>query len=275
MPPTKGGGMEIFMKNNFLSVEDICKFLNYPFRIELYDRVSSTNSLLRDKAKNGILEDTVIIATEQTNGRGRMGKSFFSPANSGLYISILLRPDFLANEALFLTTAAAVATAKAIEDVSDKKALIKWVNDIYIDNKKVCGILTEGDFNIKTNKLNYVIVGIGINLCPPKDDFPTGLSNIATTIFKSFDECGNKQNLLVSNLLNYFMDYYHSFHDKAYFDEYVKRSMILGKNISVISNKCVKNALALDINKDCHLKVRYEDGSEEWLHSGEVSTRPI
>lgn len=263
------------MKNDFLSVEGICEFLNYPFNIELYDRVSSTNSLLREKAKNGIIENTVIIATEQTNGRGRMGRTFFSPANSGLYISILLRPDFPASETSFLTTAAAVATAKAIEDISEKKALIKWVNDIYIDNKKVCGILTEGDFNAKTNKLNYAIVGIGINLCPPKDDFPAEISDIATAIFDSFDECGNKQNLLVANLLNYFMEYYHSFRDKTYFNEYVARSMILGGNINVISNEFVKSGIALEINEDCHLKVRYEDGSEEWLHSGEVSTRPI
>ncbi len=113
-----------------------------------------------------------------------MGKKFYSPSNTGLYISILVRPDIPADQALFLTTSAAVATAKAIEDVSNKKADIKWVNDIYIEGKKVCGILTEAAFNIETSKLDYAIVGIGINVCPPEGGFPEDISEIATAIFE-------------------------------------------------------------------------------------------
>ena len=193
--------------------------------------------------------------------------------NTGLYISILVRPDIPADQALFLTTSAAVATAKAIEDVSNKKANIKWVNDIYIEGKKVCGILTEAAFNIETSKLDYAIVGIGINVCPPEGGFPEDISEIATAIFEKSSDAVNKRSILVGHLLNYFMEYYESFDKRAYLDEYISRSMIIGQPISVLSNGTSRNALALEIDKECHLKVRYEDGSEEWLNSGEVSTK--
>ena len=102
----------------------------------------------------------------------------------------------------------AVATAKAIEDVSNKKADIKWVNDIYIEGKKVCGILTEAAFNIETSKLDYAIVGIGINVCPPEGGFPEDISGIATAIFEKNSDAVNKRSILVGHLLNYFMEYY-------------------------------------------------------------------
>lgn len=174
-----------------------------------------------------------------------MGKKFYSPSNTGLYISILVRPDIPADQALFLTTSAAVATAKAIEDVSHKKADIKWVNDIYIEGKKVCGILTEAAFNIETSKLDYAIVGIGINVCPPEGGFPEDISEIATAIFEKSSDAVNKRSILVGHLLNYFMEYYESFDKRAYLDEYISRSMIIGQPISVLSNGTSRNARLL------------------------------
>ena len=144
------------------------------------DSVTSTNTELIEMAKNGAKEGTVLIASEQTAGKGRTGKSFYSPEGSGVYLSILLRPDFKPEDALFLTTIAAVATAKAIESVSDKEAKIKWVNDVYLDNKKVCGILTESALSSDMEKLDYAVVGIGINLCPPEGGFPDDIKNIAS-----------------------------------------------------------------------------------------------
>ncbi len=259
--------------NDILSAQSIAKHCRHSFEIEVYETISSTNTVLKEKAADGAPHGTVLVAKEQTSGRGRMGKDFYSPSNTGIYLSLLLRPDFPASEALFLTTAAAVATAKAIESVSDKKAEIKWVNDIYIDRKKVCGILTEASFNIETNHLDYAIVGIGINVCPPQSGFPKELETIAGTVFDTPADAENKQSVLIANLLNIFMDYYQDFQEKTYVREYIDRSFILGKQIDVLENNTRKEATALEIDRDCRLKVRFTDGTERWLNSGEVSTR--
>ena len=124
-------------KNDILSSYSIKQHLKNPhLDISVFSSVTSTNTILKEMAEQGAKEGTVIIAEEQTAGRGRTGKQFYSPKGTGIYISILLRPDKPAEESLFLTTSAAVATARAIEDVSDKRALIKWVNDIYLEDKK-------------------------------------------------------------------------------------------------------------------------------------------
>ncbi len=261
--------------NDILSAQSIAKYCNHPFEIEVYETVSSTNTLLKEKAENGANHGTVLLAKEQTSGRGRLGKAFYSPSNTGIYLSILLRPDFSASESLFLTTAAAVATARAIEDACGKKADIKWVNDIYIDGKKVCGILTEASLNIETNHLDYAVIGIGINVCAPSEGFPKELQSIATAVFDNPSDSQNKQSLLVANLLNYFMDYYDDFRSKNYVDEYIRRSFILGKQIYVLDGNVQREATALEIDRDCRLKVRFMDGHEKWLSSGEVSTKII
>lgn len=259
--------------NDILSAQSIAKYCSHPLEIEVYETVTSTNTLLKEKAEKGAGHGTVLVAKEQTSGRGRLGKSFYSPSNTGIYLSILLRPDFTASESLFLTTAAAVATAKAIESVSEKSADIKWVNDIYIDGKKVCGILTEASLNVETNLLDYAIVGIGINICAPSDGFPKELQEIATAVFDNPKDSENKQSILIANLLNYFMDYYTDFRSKKYVEEYRKRSFILGKKIYVLEQNQETMATALEIDDNCRLKVRFMDGTEKWLTSGEVSTR--
>ena len=214
-------------------------------------------------AEDGATEGTVLVASEQTLGRGRMGRKFVSPADTGIYFSILLRPDIPASDSLFLTTSAAVAVAKAIEDVSDKKAKIKWVNDVFVDNKKACGILTEATFNMETGKLNYAIVGIGIN----------EIDKVATAIFDKESDSINKRSKLLAHVLNYFMDFYNSFESKSYLKEYIDRSILLGKNITVIDKDCNKTAKAISIDDECHLLVRFEDGTEKLLSSGEVSIK--
>ncbi|MCR5704057.1 MAG: biotin--[acetyl-CoA-carboxylase] ligase [Eubacterium sp.] len=258
--------------SEILSAQSIAKYCNHSLTIEVYETITSTNTVLKEKAGEGAEHGTVLVAKEQTSGRGRMGKEFYSPSQTGIYLSILLRPQFPASQSLFLTTAAAVATARAIEDISSQKAQIKWVNDIYIGSKKVCGILTEAAFNIETNQLDYAIVGIGVNLLKPSH-FPSSIQDIATAVFDVPPEDPNYQSIFVANLLNYFMEYYEHFESKEYLQEYIDRSMLIGKSIFVIRNNKSIPATALAINADCHLQVRYEDGTEEWLSSGEVSTK--
>ena len=261
-------------KNDILSSYSIKQHLKNPhLDISVFSSVTSTNTILKEMAEQGAKEGTVIIAEEQTVGRGRTGKQFYSPKGTGIYISFLLRPDIPAEESLFLTTSAAVATARAIEDVSDKRALIKWVNDIYLEDKKTCGILTEGAFNVETGKLDYAIVGIGINVCIPDGGFPDNIKDIATAIFDKQTDSINKRSILIANLLDYFMEYYKDFKSKSYVKEYIERSMIIGKTITVIEGSKTSVAKAIDIDKNCRLKVQFEDGTTKWLSSGEVSTK--
>lgn len=261
-------------KNDILSSYSIKQHLKNPhLDISVFSSVTSTNTILKEMAEQGAKEGTVIIAEEQTAGRGRTGKQFYSPKGTGIYISILLRPDIPAEESLFLTPSAAVATARAIEDVSDKRALIKWVNDIYLEDKKTCGILTEGAFNVETGKLDYAIVGIGINVCIPDGGFPDNIKDIATAIFDKQTDSINKRSILIANLLDYFMEYYKDFKSKSYVKEYIERSMIIGKTITVIEGSKTSVAKAIDIDKNCRLKVQFEDGTTKWLSSGEVSTK--
>lgn len=261
-------------KNDILSSYSIKQHLKNPhLDISVFSSVTSTNTILKEMAEQGAKEGTVIVAEEQTAGRGRTGKQFYSPKGTGIYISILLRPDIPAEESLFLTTSAAVATARAIEDVSDKRALIKWVNDIYLEDKKTCGILTEGAFNVETGKLDYAIVGIGINVCIPDGGFPDNIKDIATAIFDKQTDSINKRSILIANLLDYFMEYYKDFKSKSYVKEYIERSMIIGKTITVIEGSKTSVAKAIDIDKNCRLKVQFEDGTTKWLSSGEVSTK--
>lgn len=270
--PNKGYCLN--MDNDILSSWSIKQHLNHDgLNITVYDTISSTNDVLKEQAAQGAPHGTVIISQEQTAGKGRMGKNFYSPSKTGIYLSILVRPDIPAGESLFLTTSAAVATAKAIEDVSDKKADIKWVNDIYISDKKVCGILTEASFNIETGKLDYAIVGIGINICYPDGGFPDNINDIATAVFDSNTDTVNKRSILIAHLLDYFMDYYENFDKKSYVDEYIKRSMLIGRRIYIVNGDDKIPVTAKEIDRDCRLKVEYEDGSEKWLSSGEVSIK--
>lgn len=259
--------------NDILNKHSIGEYLKYPLDIHVYQSITSTNTVLKEMAENGAPEGTVLVANEQTLGRGRLGRKFASPSGTGIYFSILLRPDIPAGESLFLTTSAAVAVARAIESVSDRKAKIKWVNDVYIDDKKVCGILTEATFNMETANLNYAVVGIGINVCFPENGFSKEINEIATAIFDNKSDSINKRSKLLANVLNNFMDYYNSFDSKSYLEEYKNRSVLIGRKIMVVDKGGNKSATAISIDDDCHLLVRFDDGTEKLLSSGEVSIR--
>lgn len=256
-------------ESDILSTQSINKYLKSDLDVTVLSSCTSTNDVLVDMAKQGAKHGTVVISTEQTKGKGRTGKSFYSPKDTGVYISILLRPDIPATESLFFTTSAAVATAKAIEDVSNKEAKIKWVNDVFIEGKKVCGILTEGSLNVETNKLDYAVVGIGINIIPPKGGFPKDIKKIATTVFDKKADSKNKTSILIAHLLDYYMDYYKN--PDNYLEEYINRSCILGNMITVSKGNNKFKAKAIDIDSKCRLKIENEYGEVVLLSYGEVS----
>ena len=262
---------------DILSVPGIEKYLGpacSDMELHILQTVGSTNALVREQAGAGAPEGYTILANEQTEGRGRVGRRFYSPANTGLYLSILLRPENCPpQQAVKLTTMAAVAACEAIESVSQEKAWIKWVNDIYIDGKKASGILTEGSFGLEDGFLDYAVVGIGINVYPPKGGFPEELESIAGTVFHEPQSDG--KNRLAAAILNHFMDYYTGQGREDVADRYRARSMVIGREINVLSPAGQRRALALDVDEECCLVVRYEDGEVQSLSSGEISIRPV
>lgn len=236
-----------------------------------FDTLASTNETAKDLAAQGAPEGTVVIAEHQTAGKGRMNRSFFSPRGTGIYMSLILRPNLLAKQALWMTTAAATAVAEAIETLTGKSTLIKWVNDVFCGGKKVCGILTEGTWNMEDGQLEYAILGIGINVAEPEDGFPNALQSIAGAVSDNPDPSFRIR--LMANVLERFWSDYTHLPDRAYLSRYQSKSLLQGKSVSVLRGDQSRRAYAGEIDEDFRLFVRYENGETEWLSSGEVSIR--
>ncbi len=258
--------------NDIISADSIKKYLTIHINnIEVYKTVTSTNDLAKQYALDLKPEVTVIVAREQTAGRGRKGRSFYSPMSTGVYISVLLRPELTAEKTLYITTAAAVAVAKAIEKISRKEAKIKWVNDIFVDGKKVCGILTEGAIDFETGKMQYAVLGIGVNIKKPENDFPSEIQNIAGSVFDTTDK--EVSSIIVAEILNNFMNYYKNLASKPFYEEYKKRMFLIGKQLTVYSGKDSYPAVAIDLDEELSLIVKDENGNIKKLNTGEVSIK--
>lgn len=236
---------------------------SYPYKIDVRETVTSTNSLMKEEAKCGKAAYSVLVSSSQTEGRGRMGRRFYSPDGSGIYMSVLLRPENGINP-LHITTDAAVAVAVAIEKLSGEIAGIKWVNDIYIRNKKVAGILAEAS----VGEGGYVVLGIGVNVLEPEGGFPDDIKMRAGSVFKENTDC-----LREKIAIEILKELYLRRTDEEVLSEYRNRSIIDGKEIDIIKNSSVERAVALSIDDDYSLIVKKEDGSIEKINSGDVSIR--
>lgn len=269
-------GYSLSVSTDILSTQGVEKYLNPEhsyIELEILPDIGSTNDYLREKAAQGKGEGYAVVAGAQTRGKGRTGRSFYSPADTGIYLSLLLRPkDCGPAQAVKFTTMAAVAACEAIEKVSHRSPQIKWVNDIYIDGKKVSGILTEASVSLENGSLEYVLLGIGINVYPPEKGFPQELRETAGSVFQERKSDGKNQ--LAAGFLNRLMDIYTKEETGEYAEEYRKRSMVLGKRIQILTPEGEKGARALEIDKDCRLLVEYEDGNRELLRAGEIRIRP-
>ena len=235
--------------------------------IQLVSETASTNDDMKKNASEGAEEISVLIADKQTAGKGSKGRKFFSPEGTGCYMSILVRPQLRPEECTLLTTMAAVAAATAIEKVCGKKADIKWVNDIYIDGRKIAGILTEGAF-ISKEKIAYAVIGIGINLSEPEGGFPEEIKDIAGALGSA-----EIKNELIAEIINRFVPFYRRLPHKDYMREYKKRLFFIGREIKVIQGEISFRAKAVDIDDMCSLVVEKEDGTLVTLNSGEISIK--
>ena len=268
-------GYCLLSSNDILSAEGVKRYLKAKsLRLQYYKQITSTNTVLKTMAAEGAEEGLVLLAEEQSKGRGRLGRSFYSPPATGLYMSILLKPKEEAIKSVRLTTSAAVAVALALEELSGNETQIKWVNDIYMNEHKVCGILTEASVDCESGLMNYAVVGIGINTLKPEDGFPAELKKIAGSAFSNTETVSNLRCRLAASVLDRLMEFYRNPESDSCYTEYKKRSFLLGKNINILrQDQQPIPATAIDIDRDYSLIVRLRDGSTAKIQSGEVSVR--
>ncbi|MDF2558452.1 MAG: biotin-protein ligase [Bacillales bacterium] len=267
-------GYSLTDDNNILSVQGILPYLsneNFSKKIHIFHSLESTNKTAKEMAINGHEHGTVIISDSQTSGKGRYGRTFYSPSGSGLYMSFILRAEYLNLPTVpLITSATAVAVCRAIESVTGKEPKIKWVNDIVLENKKICGILTEAMSNFESGTIDWIIIGIGVNI--DTNDFPDELKGIAGSLFSSVSE-GTIRNRLAAEITNILLSSNDWLDNPQVYTEYKSRQLLFGKKITVIQQNETYEALALDLDEMCNLIVKKEDGTVVALSTGEVSIK--
>jgi BirA family biotin operon repressor/biotin-[acetyl-CoA-carboxylase] ligase len=262
-------------QSDIMSPEGIRPWLfpeNRELDINVYKTIGSTNQEAKKLALEGAAAGTVIISEEQTQGRGRMGRSFYSPPKSGIYLSLVLRPRVKPNEAVLLTTGASVGVRRAIKKVTGIDTQIKWVNDLYLNDLKISGILTEAVTNFENGQFEFVIIGIGVNFKEPDEPFPEELKEIAGALFHEKPDTLTR-NRLAGEIINEVLEICNDLSKRDFLAEYKAHSLVLGKPIRVFRQEKWETAVARDINDDGGLVIKNESGEIETLNSGEISIR--
>ncbi len=265
-------GYRLVSSPDRLSAAEIRRWLNGPGagrELEIHDLLDSTNNRAKALAAAGAAHGTAVIADSQSGGKGRLGRSFFSPEHAGIYLTVILRPDCAPDRAGLLTSLAAVAAARAVEKVSGADVKIKWVNDLYLNGKKICGILTEGGLGLEAGRLEYAAVGIGINV--NRMEFPPELREIATSVG---NETGTSpdRNRLIAEILNELDALYGDLETGAFLEESRRRSNVIGREVTVIEGGKKYPAKAVDIDGQGRLVIETEEG-RTCLNYGEVSLK--
>ena len=247
---------------------------SHPWRgnIHYYTQLDSTNNEAKRMAAMGAPHGTAIVAGSQTGGRGRMGRSFHSPADSGIYLSVIIRPQCAAEKIMHLTCATAVAAAEALEAVIGQPVDIKWTNDLVIERKKLGGILTELSLNPQ-GTVDYAVIGIGVNCHQDRQDFPPEIADIATSVFLS---CGQHfpTESMVAAILSALEQMCGQLESPSEILAcYRKKCITLGQEISLLRANEVHHGRALDVDEQGALTVQFHDGHTEKVQSGEVSVR--
>ena len=230
--------------------------------------VKQTTNSTNDDAKEYIGKNTVVIAENQDKGRGRLNRTFYSPKGKGIYMSMLINPNLSISDGVKITTFIAVAVAKSIEKLTNLTVGIKWVNDLYINGKKVCGILTEAGSDFQNNKLKYAVCGIGINCYGL--DFPLEISNIATSLEKEGAKVD--RNALIAEIINQTINIEEEILSGNYLAEYKNRLIMLNKEITVYTGGYEYKATAVDVTENGGLVV-IKNGEKITVNSGEVSIK--
>ncbi|MBQ4650753.1 MAG: biotin--[Firmicutes bacterium] len=277
-------GYRLVSSGDVLSPDYIKENIPYPCRVHVVEKTDSTNNLAKTIADCSTPQ--IIVANEQTGGRGRLGRTFHSPAGAGLYMTVAFQPDFGLDRAMLTTAMSAVAAARAIERVTGLNPKIKWVNDIYLDGKKVCGILTEAESNFETGRIEKIIVGIGVNCF--EASMPEDLNDIATYLAGPQKEFS--RNELAAAIACEFFDMLENFDKFSMLREYKSRSFILGEQIMIFNPAIARSigrpenrlsegirARAIDIDENGGLVIEFLEGRRsremETLTTGEITVR--
>lgn len=255
-------GYRISPDNNKLSPE----LIQYNGKIIVLDETDSTNNYAKNLASQGAESGTVVIAESQNSGRGRLGRTFVSPKEKGLYMSVIVRPDFSLEFSPLITSAVSVAVAESVEQLADCHTQIKWVNDVYINNRKICGILTEASLGLEYNSLDYAVIGIGINVL--SHDF----GELNSTVTSVQQETGKKisRSKLCETVLDNISMRMSGITKKAHLSEYRRREMLTGNMISANIGSEKVNGKALCVDDNANLIVQTDSGIRT-LVSGEAN----
>jgi len=258
------------MKNNILAKLPA----SFPWRgnLHCYHSIDSTNTSAKRLASAGAPHGTMVIADMQTHGRGRMGRSFHSPEGTGIYLSLILRPNLPADQLMHLTCAAAVAVADGIERAAGLRPNIKWTNDLVAGGKKLGGILTELSLR-HGSTVEYAVIGIGINCCQKEDAFPPELQDIATSLHMCTDK-----NIVRSTVISEIIVALEQMSQQLgcssdILQRYRADCITIGQEISLLLPNEIRHGKALDVDENAALVVKFDDGKIESVHSGEVSIR--
>lgn len=244
-----------------------------------FDVIDSTNNYAKKIASEGCAEGTVVIADSQTSGRGRLGRAWNSAQKAGIWMSVVLRPAIAPEDVQVITIAASVAVVSAIKRVAGIEAGIKWPNDIILDRKKVCGILTE--MNSEMERVNFLILGIGINVKQDPEEFPEELRSKGTSLRAHAREKGIAleefdRNRLIKALLSELERLYSKIscgRTAEIIDRWKKHSVTLGKEVRISARNYECSGIAVDITDDGKLVVNCADGVTREVLSGEISVR--
>ena len=266
-------GYRLAEHSNRLSEELISAKLNAKVLgscIKVYSEIDSTNNAAKEMASAGAAHGTVIVADKQTGGRGRLGRTFESPAGTGIYMSVIIRPDFSLETSSMMTAAAAVAVAEAVESLSGCEVRIKWVNDPYINGRKICGILTEASLGMEMRSLDHAIIGIGINVRSVKEVLSPELSGTATSIE---DETGLAldRNALCAAVIDRLEHHLSRLEERTFLESYRKREFLTGHRITANIGGRAVSGKALGIDDNANLILETDTGEVLHLNSGEAN----
>ncbi len=255
------------LDNTIINKDSILSYLNNKnIEIEVLNKTTSTNDYIKKYLDK---PSFVVIAKSQTKGRGRLNRTFYSAKNRGVYMSVLLKPNVCISKSVRLTTLTSIIVANAIEKLTNSSVKIKWVNDLFLNNKKVAGILTESSSNFNTGKLDYAIIGIGINVYGSK--FNRNINTIATSIEKATNTKIDV-NQFIALIIDGFTNIDDLIENGSFMQEYKDRLFILNKKITVINAHENYEAIAVDVNNDGGLVVLVDDKLIT-INSGEVSIK--
>lgn len=245
---------------------------DFPWQVHWFTTIDSTNTQAKRLAAQSAPHGTVLIAGQQSCGRGRMGRSFSSPSGMGLYLSVILRPGCAAKDLMHLTCAAGIAACDAVQQCCGLRPGIKWINDLVLENRKLGGILTEMTIDPKTGLVDSAVIGIGINCLQNPEDFPAELHSIATSL--KIAGCQPDIAKLAATLIKKLYEMSLHLQDaNAFMTAYRKDCITLGREVVILQGEQKEYGTAMSVDAEGALVVKLQNGQTKSVNSGEVSVR--